>query len=187
VLIDNYYCFERPDSIEEAIMARAGEARKRSGARAAEPKADGRAGGRSGERKALIDGLNKDLAHEYEAIISYLLYSRLVHGPMRPELSTFLEGEIADELEHAKFLAHKIVALGGTPTAEPAEVKLPKENRAMLEQAVAAERDAIVRYTKRIDQAESMGELGLKVDLEAIVAQETQHKEDLERILHGWR
>ena len=139
------------------------------------------------ERQALIDGLNEDLAHEYEAIISYLLYAKLVHGHARLELGAFFEAEIADELGHAQFLAQKIVALGGTPTAEPAPVKLPRDNRGMLEAALESEKATIERYTKRAEQAEAAGEIGLKVDLEDLISDETGHKEDLERILYGWK
>lgn len=138
-------------------------------------------------RSELIAGLNEDLANEYTAIISYLLYSRLVTGPHRLELAGFLEGEIADELEHAKFLSHKIVALGGEPTTEPAPVTLSHDSREMLQLALQAEKETIARYTQRVKQAESAGELGLKVELENLVAEETKHKEDLERILHDWR
>ena len=137
-------------------------------------------------RQSLIDGLNEDLAHEYQAIISYLLYSRLVTGPLRPELSSFLESEIEDELEHAKFLSHKIVALGGEPTSRPAAVHLSEDNREMLELSLRSERETIERYTRRIEQAEEAGELGLRVDLENILAEETKHMEDLERILSQW-
>jgi len=140
----------------------------------------------NGAKQALVDGLNEDLANEYSAIISYLLYSRLVTGPLRPELSSFLESEIADELEHAKFLSHKIVALGGEPTTQPAEITISRNNREMLQLSLQAEKDTIERYTQRIKQADAAGELGLKVDLETIVAEETKHKEDLERILFGW-
>jgi bacterioferritin len=139
------------------------------------------------KRAELIAGLNEDLAHEYNAIISYMLYARLVDGPLRLELSGFLEGEIADELEHAKFLAHKIIALGGTPTTEPAPVKLPTNNREMLQLSLEAETETIQRYTRRTAQAEAAGELGLKIELENLLAEETRHKEDLERILKGWR
>src|SRR5687767_13074533 len=137
--------------------------------------------------KELLEGLNEDLANEYMAIISYMLYSRLANGPSRPELSTFLESEIADELEHAKFLAHKIIALGGTPTTIPAKVTLTQDNREMLQLSLQAEKDTIARYTKRIAQAEALDDIGLKVELENLVAEETRHKEDLERILLGWR
>jgi bacterioferritin len=138
-------------------------------------------------RQQLIDGLNQDLAAEYQAVISYLLFSRLANGPLRPELSSFLESEIEDELGHAKFLAHKIVALGGTPTTVPADVSLTNDNREMLQISLQAEKDTIERYTQRVKQAEAAGELGLKVELEQLVADETKHKEDLERILFGWR
>ena len=138
-------------------------------------------------KQQLIDGLNQDLAAEYQAVISYLLFSRLVNGPLRPDLSGFLEGEIEDELNHAKFLSHKIIALGGTPTTVPAEVTLTTDNREMLQISLQAEKDTIERYTQRVKQAEAAGELGLKVELESLVAEETKHKEDLERILFGWR
>lgn len=137
-------------------------------------------------RAELIEGLNEDLANEYSAIISYLLYSRLANGPLRMELTEFLEGEIADELEHAKLLSHKIVALGGTPTTEPAPVTLTQDNREMLQLALKSETETIERYTQRIKQAEAAGELALKVELENLVTEETRHKEDLERILFGW-
>lgn len=138
-------------------------------------------------KQALIDGLNEDLAHEYQAMISYLLFSKLVHGHARLELGQFFSDEIADELQHAQFLAQKIVALGGTPTTQPAPFELPRDNKAMLEAALKSEQETIRRYTERINQAEAAGELGLKVDLEDVVSDETGHKEDLERILLGWR
>ncbi len=138
-------------------------------------------------RDELVAGLNEDLANEYTAIISYLLHSRLANGRGRMELAEFFEAEITDELEHAKYLSHKIVALGGTPTTKPAAVQLGKNNREMLELSLKAEEETIERYTKRIDQAEQAGEVGLKVELEDLVAAETRHKEDLERVLVGWR
>jgi bacterioferritin len=146
-------------------------------------------GGMAGEQNLgeLIDGLNEDLANEYTAIISYMLYSRLADGPLRLELSAFLESEIADELEHAKFLAHKIIALGGTPATEPAPVTLSTDNREMIELSLQAEKDTIERYIRRAQQAEAAGEAGLKIELENLIAEETRHKEDLQRMLHGWR
>ena len=105
---------------------------------------------------------------------------------VRLELAAFLEGEIADELEHAKYLSQKIVALGGTPTTQPAPVQLSQDNHEMLELSLQAEKDTIKRYTKRIGQAEAAGELALKVELENLVAEEARHKEDLERVLVGW-
>jgi bacterioferritin len=79
------------------------------------------------------------------------------------------------------------VALGGTPTTRPAEVELARTNREILEILLQAEKDTIARYTERVQQAEAAGEIGLRVDLEDLVSDETRHKEDLERILLNWR
>jgi bacterioferritin len=56
----------------------------------------------------------------------------------------------------------------------------------MLENALAAEEQAIADYNERIRQADGFGDLGLKSDLESQVADETRHKEELERIIAGW-
>jgi bacterioferritin len=55
-----------------------------------------------------------------------------------------------------------------------------------LELALTAEKQAIADYTERVRQAEVFGDLGLKVKLENQVADETRHKEEIERILAGW-
>lgn len=44
----------------------------------------------------------------------------------------------------------------------------------------------IADYNTRIGQAEGIGDLGLKVNLENQVADETRHKEELECIIAGW-
>lgn len=136
--------------------------------------------------QALIDGLNEDLAHEYEAVIHYLVGAQLMTGANRPELKEYFEGEIQDELGHAQFLAQKIVALGGTPTTEPGEVTLGSSNREQLEIAMEAERSTIERYKQRVKQAEAVGEAGLVVRLEDVIADETEHLEELKMILEGF-
>ena len=137
--------------------------------------------------KELIDGLNEDLAAEYQAVIMYRTYASQVGGPYRIELRGFFEGEIPDELGHAAFLADKIVALGGTPTASAAPVPSAGGARQMLENALRAEEDTIARYTKRIEQAERAGEIAIKVELEDLVVDETRHRDDIRRMLAGWR
>lgn len=138
------------------------------------------------ERKALIDGLNHDLAGEYQAILMYIHYSAKLTGPYRRELRALFQAEITDEQGHAQFLADKIAALGGEPTTQPRSVPMADQPREMLQQALTAEKQAIADYNARILQAEGCQEFGLKVVLENQVADETRHKEELERILAGW-
>ncbi len=140
----------------------------------------------SGITKALIDGLNHDLAGEYQAIVMYIQYSAKLTGPYRRELRALFQAEIVDEQGHAQFLADKIAALGGEPTTEPRPVPPADQPREMLEHALAAEKQAIADYDRRLRQADAFGDVGLKVSLENQVADETRHKEEIERVLVGW-
>lgn len=139
------------------------------------------------EVRELIDGLNEDLAAEYQAVVMYRTYAALVTGPYRGELRNFFVGEIPDELGHAAFLADRIVALGGVPTTEVAPVPIPRSNREMLENALQAEVETIERYTKRLEQAEAVGELSIKIQLEDLIVDESQHRDDIRRMLMDWK
>ncbi|MQA90895.1 MAG: ferritin-like domain-containing protein [Gemmatimonas sp.] len=137
--------------------------------------------------KTLIDGLNEDLAAEYQAVVMYRTYAALTSGPLRQDLRSFFEKEIPDELGHATFLADKIVALGGTPTSTVPPIATTDDNRQMLENALEAEVDTIARYTRRLQQAEAAGEIAVKVQLEDLVVDESRHRDDIRRILKDWR
>jgi bacterioferritin len=141
---------------------------------------------RAQDRQTLMKGLNNDLAGEYQAMLMYIHYSARITGPYRRELRGLFQAEIGDEQAHAQFLADKIAALGGIPTTRPLAVPQADQPREMLEQALAGERGAIAGYSERIRQAEEFGDIGLKVILESHVADETRHKEEIERILDGW-
>lgn len=134
----------------------------------------------------LIKLLNDDLANEYAAIVQYSTFAAQVSGPFRPQLSAFFAAEIADEQQHAQFLANKIVALGGQPTTTPAPVKNGKTNKEMLEAVLEAETNAVKNYTLRAEQAANLGLKALSIDLEDMVRDESNHKEEVERILKGW-
>jgi bacterioferritin len=136
--------------------------------------------------RELIDGLNEDLAGEYNAIISYMTYAAKVTGPYRPELVAFFQAEIPDEQGHAQFLADKIAALGGEPTVEPKPVRQSNDTREMLRFIYEAERDTVENYKKRAQQAEESGEIGLRTRLEDLISDETTHRDEVKKILDGW-
>jgi len=138
------------------------------------------------DKQKLISKLNEDLANELSAIIQYITYSAQVTGPFRPELESFFLKEVPDEQGHAEFLANKVVALGGVPTTVPAPVAAAETNKELLEAALEAEKKAVTGYTERAKQADEFGDVGLKVQLEDMVRDETEHKEKIERILRDW-
>jgi bacterioferritin len=138
------------------------------------------------QKQTLIDHLNEDLAAELSAVIQYTTYAAKATGPYRPQLTDFFMKEVPDEQGHAQFLAEKIVALGGEPAVTPHPVPRAANNRAMLEAVLEAERKAITNYSERIKEAAEYGDKGLVVHLEDMVADETEHAEQTERILRGW-
>lgn len=135
----------------------------------------------------LIDGLNEDLANEYASVIMYTNYAAVVDGMYRQVLKPFFEGETTDELNHAVYLSEKIKVLGGTPTTTPAKVKETNNVREMLENARQAEQETIERYKKRVKQAEELGLIELQVKLEDLIADETGHMEEMDRLLRDPR
>jgi bacterioferritin len=137
-------------------------------------------------KETLVKHLNEDLANELSAVIQYTVYAAQVTGPYRPQLVEFFQAEVPDELGHAQFLSNKIVALGGVPTTVPAPVKAAETNLEMLEAVSEAEHKAVKGYIERAKQAEEYGDVGLVVQLEDMVRDETQHAEETDRILQDW-
>jgi bacterioferritin len=138
------------------------------------------------DKAKLIKNLNEDLSNELSAIIQYITYSAQVTGPFRPQLVSFFLKEVPDEQGHAEFLANKVVALGGVPTTVAAPVAAAETNKELLEAVLEAERKAVAGYKERAQQADEFGDVGLKVQLEDMVRDETEHAEQTERILRDW-
>lgn len=136
-------------------------------------------------KEKLIEGLNHDLAAEYRAIFQYLQQSFLLKGLGRIPFSEYLSKEAQGEMRHVEFLAEKIVSLGGMPTITPLPVKVGKDLREMLQNDLEAEREAIADYKERAKQAEEFGDIGLQVELENLLAEETHHLEELQKLLEG--
>ena len=133
-------------------------------------------------KQELIDGLNEDLNLELEAVLRYLYHSASATGLLGHELRELLKEDLIGELKHAVFLADKITALGGEIVIRPTMPKKCKNSKDMLEENIAAERNVIANYTKRISQAEEFGDKGLVIRLEDQLAEETDHAEELERL-----
>lgn len=136
---------------------------------------------------ALVTGLNEDLRREFQAIVRYTQFAASIEGPHRPQIAALFRAEIADELRHAHFLADKIAALGGEPTTLVPPIETSHDVREMLEMVAEAEREDVEIYARRAREAEHAGDIGLKVQLENIVLDETRHLEELKKILAGWR
>jgi bacterioferritin len=133
-------------------------------------------------RQDLIEGLNADLNLELEAILRGVYHAAAGRGMLGHELREMLKKELPSELGHAMFLADKIVALGGEIRIRPMPPNDLVASRQLLSENIAAERQVIENYARRIDQALEFGDKGLVIRLEDILSEETDHLEELERL-----
>ena len=133
-------------------------------------------------REELINGLNEDLNLELETLLRGVYHAAAGRGLLGHELRELLKKELPSELEHAMFLADKIVALGGEVHIRPPVPAELGAARELLQESIAGERKIISNYTKRIDQASEFGDKGLVIRLEDMLASETDHLEQLERL-----
>ena len=65
-------------------------------------------------------------------------------------------------------------------------MKLVHNNHEILEAVMEAETRAIAGYKQRAEEADAFGDVGLKVQLEDMVRDETGHREETERMLRDW-
>jgi bacterioferritin len=130
-------------------------------------------------RKDMIRHLNEDLAREYQAVISYVVYSQTIKGARFQHIAKELERHAAEELSHAILIAKQIDYLNGTPALVPKPVKFSDKAEDVLRFDLENERITILNYRKRIRQAEAMGEFAMSEVIRGIIVQEQEHLTDL--------
>jgi bacterioferritin len=135
-------------------------------------------------REKMIQLLNEDLAGEYQAIISYIVYSQVLKGAAYTDIARELEAHAGEELAHAIMIAKQIDYLGGMPAVQAKPVKTSKDPVEMLRADLENERETVARYRERIQQAEAMGEFALSEILRSIIVQEQEHEIDLSSALN---
>jgi bacterioferritin len=133
-------------------------------------------------KERLIAGLNEDLSIELAGIVRGVFQASTAGGLLGHELRELLEKELPTELTHAQFLADKIAILGGMPTTSVAAVEVSSDVGKMIEDDIAMEWKIAKRLNERAAQAERYGDIGLKVRLEEMIAEGTDHANALQRL-----
>lgn len=130
-------------------------------------------------REALVQGLQEDIAREYQAIIQYVIFSQKLDGARYMEIAKVLEAHAHEELDHAIAVAKQLDYFGAYPVHEPAKVTVSEDNDLMLWADLDAEDVTILEYRKRIRQAQALGEYALAEILQEIITQEQDHQIEL--------
>src|SRR5262245_21536089 len=134
-------------------------------------------------RDELVRELNEDLSREYQAIISYVIYSQVLKGAEYMNIAKELQAHAAEERSHALTIAKHVDYLGGMPTASAKAVKQSDDPETMLRADLENEKNTIVAYRDRVKQCESLGEYAIAEDIREIIRQEQEHMIDLSTAL----
>jgi len=126
-------------------------------------------------REELIKLLNEDLAREYQAIISYVVYSQVLKGPEYMNIASELEKHAAEELSHALIVSNQIDYLGGMPASAPKPVRTSEKAKDMLRFDLENETITIQNYRERVRQCEAIGEYAIAEHIREILLDEQDH------------
>ena len=130
-------------------------------------------------RKRLAELLNEDLAREYQAIISYVVYSQVLKGAEYMSIAQQLETHAAEELKHALIISRQIDYLGEMPVATAKPVKQSEKAKDMLRFDLDNENETIRNYRDRVRQCEALGEFAMAEQIREILKDEQDHQIDL--------
>jgi bacterioferritin len=126
-------------------------------------------------RDALVDLLNEDLSREYQAIISYVVYSQVLKGAEYMNIADELEKHAGEELAHALIISNQIDYLGGMPAVTPKAVRTSEKAKDMLRFDLENETETIRNYRERVRQCEELGEYAMAEFIREILKDEQDH------------
>ena len=126
-------------------------------------------------REKLIEYLNEDLAREYQAVISYVVYSQVLKGAEYMNIAAELEKHAAEELSHALIVSNQIDYLGGMPAVQAKPVRTSEKAREMLQFDLENESETIRNYRQRVVQCEQLGEYAIAEHIREILLDEQDH------------
>jgi bacterioferritin len=110
----------------------------------------------------LIDLLQSAYMEELETVMNYRTNSIVLDGVRAEEIKESLEGDIDEELEHARLLGQRLKQLDARPpgsaafTAEQESLQPPEDSTdvlAVIRGVLDAEDDAIATYRRLVDLA----------------------------------
>ena len=130
-------------------------------------------------RDRLAELLNEDLSREYQAIISYVVYSQVLSGAEYMDIADQLEIHAKQELDHALTISRQIDYLGKMPAVTSKPVRTSKDAKDMLRFDLENENETIRNYRDRIRQCEALGEYAMAEQIRRILVQEQDHQIDL--------
>lgn len=142
------------------------------------------------DRDVIVEQLNKALATEWVCVLRYLRHAYCISGVVSEPIKAHFVQHAREEQAHAGKLAERIVQLGAEPDLNPAtfaershaEYQTGTSIEDMIRENLIAERIAVEAYRELI---RFLGDRDptTRVMVEAILAQEEEHADDLRDLL----
>ncbi len=142
------------------------------------------------DRDVIVEHLGRALATEWVCVLRYLRHAYCITGVVAEPIKAHFLEHAREEQAHAHKLAERIVQLGGEPDLNPAtlaershaEYVPATGTEAMIRENLIAERIAVEAYREFI---QFLGDRDptTRTMLEAILAQEEEHADDLRDLL----
>ncbi len=126
-------------------------------------------------RDDLVGFLNEDLSREYQAIISYVVYSQVLKGAEYMNIAGELEKHATEEPNHALVISNQIDYLGGMPAVVPKPVRTSEKPKDMLRFDLENESETIRNYRERVRQCDQLGEYAMAEHIREILIDEQDH------------
>ena len=130
----------------------------------------------------LLSQLNAALAEEWLAYYQYWVGALVVEGAMRSDVQGEFEEHAEEERHHAQLLADRIIELEGVPVLDPNDSPTDFDVVSLLNQNVASERCAILRYQEIAKFTDGIDFTTCDI-AKHILAEEEEHEQDLQDYL----
>ena len=142
------------------------------------------------DRDVIVEHLGRALATEWVCVLRYLRHAYCITGVVAEPIKAHFLEHAREEQAHAHKLAERIVQLGGEPDLNPAtlaqrahaEYVPGNSTEDMIRENLIAERIAVEAYREFI---QFLGDRDptTRTMLEAILAEEEEHADDLRDLL----
>jgi bacterioferritin len=129
-------------------------------------------------KDTFLEKMNEALSWELAGIVQYMNHATMLTGTEKSHLEDFFEDASEEALDHSQIVGHKISALGGVPTVEPARIRQAADPEGMLKAALKLEREALQTYEEALEYADAANK-GTAFWLEDHISEEQEHVDEL--------
>ena len=133
---------------------------------------------------AAVAKLNTALALQYRSAIEHTVIAGSLTGVQWQPFSSLLSSYAEAELDDARRMVEKVVAVGGTPTTEVASFSLPGSPEAALQQLIDHECEALAAFHAVIpDTGQEPRSEAMEHRLEHLIMRKQEQVDTLRRTL----